>query len=73
MWEKTLASSGDVAPVPFELHVPSPIRRWVTKRIEIDCGFTGELALEQLKQRDAKWKKTVHYSSDSSTASPKSK
>ena len=78
IWEKTLAektSNGDVDYTLYPvLYIPSPIRRKVTKRVEIDCAFTGELAMEQLRQRDAKKRKTkVHYSSDSSTVSPKSK
>ena len=78
MWEKTLTEKTSNGDVDYSLHpvlyIPSPIRRKVTKRVEIDCALTGELAMEQLRQRDAKRRKTkVHYSSDSSTLSPKSK
>ena len=76
MWKTSLIRFGSNNPLPlFELRVPSPIRRRVSLRPSIDNALSGKLALEQLKQREArkKKKKKVVVESDSSIESPLSK
>ena len=73
-WKTSLARFGrNIASVPFELRVPPPIRRRVSLHPSIDNALSGKLALEQLKQREARKKKKVVVESDSSIASPLSK
>ena len=54
-WKNSLARfGGNIATAPFELRVPPPIRQRVSLRPSIDHAFSGKLALEQLKQREAR-------------------